>query len=99
MSNIELYTLHGCPYCATVESKLAELGLDYETHSVVGRPGNRSDVYEISGQYQVPVLVDPANGVKGMNESTRIVSYLEREYGDSDSGGGSSGGLLSSLLS
>ncbi|TKX55389.1 glutaredoxin, partial [Halorubrum sp. SP9] len=32
---LELYRLPGCPYCAKVETKLDELGLEYETHNVL----------------------------------------------------------------
>lgn len=97
MADIELYELHGCPYCAKVRRKLDELGLAYESHSVPGTRRNRDEVYAVSGQYQVPVLVDPANGVEGMNESSRIVRYLEREYGDGEVSGGT--GLVGRLLS
>ncbi|MFW5919957.1 MAG: glutaredoxin family protein [Halanaeroarchaeum sp.] len=82
MSDIELYTLSGCPYCAKVENKLEELGLDYEPHEVPRSHDDRDEVEEISGQTGVPVLVDPDHGVEGMPESDDIVAYLEETYGD-----------------
>ena len=78
---LELYSLSGCPYCAKVESKLEDLGLDYERHEVPARRANRSTVEEVSGQYGVPVLVDTEHDVTGMPESEDIVAYLERTYG------------------
>ncbi|MFD1513072.1 glutathione S-transferase N-terminal domain-containing protein [Halomarina rubra] len=81
MSNLELYELEGCPYCAKVTSKLDELGLEYESHMVPRSHGERTEVKEISGQTGVPVLVDPDHGVDGMPESDDIVEYLERTYG------------------
>lgn len=78
---LELYSRSGCPYCAKVESKLDELGLDYERHEVPRRRTNRSTVEDVSGQHGVPVLVDTENGVTGMPESDDIVAYLERTYG------------------
>ena len=78
---VELYSLTGCPYCAKVEDKLAELGVDYERHEVPRAKSQREKVKELSGQTGVPVLVDPANGISGMPESSDIVEYLERTYG------------------
>ena len=81
MSNLELYELPGCPYCAKVIDKLDELGLEYESHEVPRSHSDRTEVEEVSGQTGVPVLVDPDNGVEGMPESDDIVAYLDREYG------------------
>jgi len=78
---IELYSLTGCPYCAKVEDKLSELGVDYERHEVPRAKSQRGEVKELSGQTGVPVLVDPANDITGMPESSDIVDYLERTYG------------------
>jgi glutathione S-transferase len=78
---LELYTLPGCPYCAKVETKLEELGLDYVEHEVPGSHGERDEVRAVSGQTGVPVLVDTEHGVDGMSESDDIVAYLEETYG------------------
>jgi glutathione S-transferase len=78
---IELFSLSGCPYCATVEAKLEELGLEYERHEVPRARVKRERVQEISGQQGVPVLVDSEHGVSGMPESDDIVAYLEETYG------------------
>jgi len=78
---LELYTLQGCPYCKKVSRALADLNLSYETHDVPRSRDDRTAVYEASGQYGVPVLVDRSNGIKGMAESDDIVTYLYEEYG------------------
>lgn len=78
---LELYSLEGCPYCAKVKTKLAELDLDYEEHMVARPHSERDEVEEVSGQTGVPVLVDTDNGVGGMPESDDIVEYLEETYG------------------
>lgn len=78
---LELYRLRGCPYCAKVERKLDELGLEYEQHDVSMFKLLRSEVKGVSGQRGVPVLVDPEHGVEGMPESDDIVAYLEGTYG------------------
>ena len=80
MSNLILYELDGCPYCAKVTNKLDEIGLDYESRQVPRSHAKRDEVEEISGQTGVPVLVDEDNGVTGMPESDDIVAYLEETY-------------------
>lgn len=77
---IELYRLDGCPYCQKVESKLDELGPEYERHDVFPIRFLRSEVTAVSGQSGVPVLVDPDHAVEGMAESDQIGDYLERTY-------------------
>ncbi|QDX40399.1 glutathione S-transferase N-terminal domain-containing protein [Salarchaeum sp. JOR-1] len=80
MGTITLYNLPGCPYCAKVTDKLAELDLDYERIDVPRAHSERTEVENVSGQTGVPVLVDPENGVDGMPESDDIVEYLEKQY-------------------
>jgi glutathione S-transferase len=77
---IELYRLSGCPYCAKVEDKLDELGLEYEQHNVMPFRFLCREVKKVSGQSGVPVLVDPEHDISGMAESDDIVDYLERTY-------------------
>lgn len=84
MSNLELYELEGCPYCAKVTNKLEELDLEYESHMVPSAHAERTDVEEVSGQTGVPVLVDAEHGVEGMAESDDIVAYLEKTYGQQE---------------
>lgn len=81
-TSIELYELPGCPYCAKVKDKLAELDLEYVSHEVPRSHDERTEVEEVSGQTGVPVLVDPEHGVEGMPESDDIVDYLQQTYGD-----------------
>ena len=78
---LELYELPGCPYCAKVKRKLADLDLDYVSHEVPGTHAEREAVKAVSGQTGVPVLVDTEHGVEGLPESDDIVAYLERTYG------------------
>jgi glutathione S-transferase len=85
MANLELYELEGCPYCAKVKQKLAELDLEYESHMVPRSHAEREEVERVSGQTGVPVLVDNDNGIEGMPESDDIVAYLDRTYGDASS--------------
>ncbi|WP_049984393.1 glutathione S-transferase N-terminal domain-containing protein [Halorubrum sp. BV1] len=82
MADLTLYELDGCPYCAKVKTKLADLGVEYDSVTVPRSHGERTEVEEISGQTGVPVLVDEANGIEGMAESDDIVEYLDETYGD-----------------
>jgi len=80
MTDLELYTLPGCPYCAKVKDTLAELDLEYVEHEVPSSHAERDEVEAVSGQTGVPVLVDNEHGVEGMPESDDIVAYLEETY-------------------
>lgn len=95
--HLELYELHGCPYCAKVTRALDDLDLDYASHSVPGSRRTRDEVKAVSGQYGVPVLVDRASGIEGMAESNDIVRYLYEEYGGPEDAPPSTG-LLGRLL-
>ena len=81
MSDLILYELEGCPYCAKVKNKLADLGLEYESRTVPRSHSERTEVKAVSGQTGVPVLVDPDHDVEGMPESDDIVAYLDETYG------------------
>ncbi|MDS0296457.1 glutathione S-transferase N-terminal domain-containing protein [Halogeometricum luteum] len=85
MANLTLYELEGCPYCAKVKDKLADLDLEYDSVMVPQSHGDRTEVEEVSGQTGVPVLVDEEHGVEGMAESDDIVEYLDETYGDAAS--------------
>jgi glutathione S-transferase len=73
-----LYHVRWCPECQIVKQKLDELGLAYEDVVVPDTRPHRTQVYEISGQYYVPVLKD---GDTVLSETSDILSYLETTYG------------------
>ena len=74
---LTLYALDGCPYCEAVHDALTEDGIGYETVWTEPLHSDRNEVRRVSGQRQVPVLVDPDRGVT-MAESEHIVKYIER---------------------
>ncbi|WP_293032669.1 glutathione S-transferase N-terminal domain-containing protein [Natronococcus sp.] len=80
MSDITLYELPGCPFCAKVRTKLDELELDYDAIEVPRSHEDRTEVERVSGQTGVPVITDESQGVEGMHESDDIVEYLEETY-------------------
>ncbi|PSP67259.1 NrdH-redoxin [Halobacteriales archaeon QS_1_69_70] len=82
--SLTLYRLEGCPYCEFVVDKLEALDLEFDSVWVEGRHSRRNEVNAVSGQRQVPVIVDDDYGVT-MSESARIFEYLETTYGEADS--------------
>lgn len=75
--SITLYSLDGCPYCETVEEALEAHDVEYSTRWVEGLHSRRNEVKRVSGQRQVPVLVDDERGVT-MAESENILQYVDR---------------------
>ncbi len=71
-----LYRLEGCPYCERVVDRLEELDVAFESVWVEGMHSRRNDVKRVSGQREVPVLVDEERGIT-MAESARIMEYLD----------------------
>ncbi|WP_255196225.1 glutaredoxin family protein [Halorarius litoreus] len=81
---LTLYRLEGCPYCEFVVDELENLDLAYDSVWVEGLHSKRNIVERVSGQRQVPVIVDDEYGVT-MSQSARIIEYLQTTYGDADS--------------
>ncbi|MBI4401012.1 MAG: glutathione S-transferase N-terminal domain-containing protein [Nitrospirae bacterium] len=73
-----LYHVRWCPECAVVREKLAELGVPYKDVVVPDFRPMRKQVYEISGQYYVPVLKD---GDTVLTKTGDILAYLDQRYG------------------
>ncbi len=74
---IKLYNIDGCGYCAMVRSVLEELGLDYEKIDVPWSHLQREEVFRVSGQYTVPVMVD---GDVVLDDEFKIIDYLKSTY-------------------
>lgn len=75
---MKLYDLDSCPFCELVRDKLEELHLTYEKIPVPSSRNLRTEVFEVSGQYLVPVLVD---GDVVLDDEEKIIQYLEKTYG------------------
>jgi glutathione S-transferase len=73
---MELHQFKHSAFCEKVRLVLAVKGLGYKTVEVV--PGlGQLDVFRLSGQRQVPVLVD---GAEVIADSTEIALHLERRH-------------------
>ncbi len=74
---MKLYNIDGCGYCAMVRSVLDRLDIDYEKIDVPWAHHERRNVFEVSGQYMVPVLVDDE---VVMSDEYKIIDYLKKTY-------------------
>ena len=88
---ITVYRLQACPFCERVVRVLQERGIEYRSRFVEPLHSERDVVKRLSGKRTVPAIVDENTGVT-MSESANIVEYLERTYGDEQSGGSRTGG-------
>jgi glutathione S-transferase len=66
-----------CP-CGAVARRLKKHGLEYRTERVRRRRSNRPEIVELTKLPYVPVLVD---GDEVVNDSRRILQYLDWRYG------------------
>ena len=69
-----LYHTEWCPECAVVRNKLSEFDIEYESIIVHDVRPFRKQVYEVSGQYYVPVLID---GETVLTETGDILEHLD----------------------
>lgn len=79
---LELFEFEVCPYCRIAREAMSALSLDPVVYPCPkGGTRFREKVKDEGGRYQFPYLVDPNTGVS-MYESSEIVEYLFREYGN-----------------
>ena len=69
-----LFHVDWCPDCLVVRRKLTDLGVTYDAVVVPDSRRMRTQVYEVSGQYYVPVLKD---GDLVLTETADILTYLD----------------------
>jgi mycoredoxin len=72
---LTLYHVDWCPECAVVREKLEDLNLPYDGVIVPDFRPSRQQVFEVSGQYYVPVLRD---GETVLTETREILAYLDK---------------------
>jgi len=71
--NLILYNLDSCPECRAVREKLSEMKMAYVCVNIDPIKEKRNQVYAVSGQYGVPVLVD---GNRVLTTQDSILKYL-----------------------
>ncbi|SFR98754.1 Glutathione S-transferase, N-terminal domain [Halomicrobium zhouii] len=88
---LELYQAEGCPHSEKVRETMTDLGLSFVAHNP-RRPGDeggdvlneqvQAEMENISGEDQIPFLVDHQHGKNHLG-SDEIVDYLEDRYAGS----------------
>jgi len=71
---VTLYHTEWCPECGVVRDKLSEFDIEYESIIVPDVRLFRKQVYKVSGQYYVPVLVD---GETVLTETGDILEHID----------------------
>ncbi|MDD4602135.1 hypothetical protein SDC9_37327 [bioreactor metagenome] len=79
-TDLVLYNNEFCMECRVVREKLAEFQLSYLCVNVSLVKTERHDVYRLTRQYLVPVLID---GDKIFTARDNILEYLIERYGKS----------------
>jgi glutathione S-transferase len=74
---LTLYTTPYCFYCELVKDELERRALAYEEVAVPGVVSRREEVFRLTGQRLVPVLVDEGTAI---HESARILEHLADKY-------------------
>lgn len=79
---LTLFEMEGCPFSRKAREALSMLDIDVDVRPCPkGANHHRSLVQELTGEEEVPVLVDPNTG-QTIDESDEIVEYLFDHYGD-----------------
>lgn len=73
---LTFYHVTWCPECRLVHQKLEELGLQYQAVVVPDSRSSRKEVFDVSGQYYVPVLQD---GDTVFTDTRDILEHLDRQ--------------------
>lgn len=74
---VKLYQLQGCPYCARVRESLDAKGVDYEAIDVPKEKEKREEVFAVSAQCLVPVLLC---GKEAITDAVRIVEFIKKRF-------------------
>jgi uncharacterized protein (DUF302 family)/glutaredoxin len=81
-NRLTLYQREACPYCQIVRKKLTLLNQPFMSMPVPVKGEDRKELIEITGQQQVPALVD---GDQILTGSDKILAYLDQTYGNGES--------------
>lgn len=71
---LELYIMHGCPFCRKVLSYMERQGIEIPLRDITANPNDRSTLQNVGGKVQVPCLFIDG---EPLYESDDIIAYLE----------------------
>ncbi|HSF10885.1 MAG TPA: glutathione S-transferase N-terminal domain-containing protein [Nitrospirales bacterium] len=77
---LELYQFEECPYSTKVRKKLSEWEIDCILRNVSQDKSKRSLLWKISGQDEVPTLIDSDRDAIIAGDEKRIIQHLETYY-------------------
>lgn len=77
---LELYQFETCPYSTRVREKMSEWEIDYLLRNVSKDKSKRQRLKKVSGQRDVPTLVDSLHNVVIGGNEKKIIAYLRRHY-------------------
>ena len=74
---LELYQFEDCPYSTKVRKRLSEMEIDYILRNVSQDTSQRDRLRNISGQDEVPTLIDSDRDAIIAADEKRIIQHLE----------------------
>lgn len=77
---LELYQFEDCPYSTKVRKRLSEMEIDYILRNVSQDTSQRDRLRNISGQDEVPTLIDSDRDAIIAADEKRIIQHLENYY-------------------
>lgn len=82
-ANMSIYQYAACPFCVKTRRAIKRLGLNMELRDAKNDPQYRLELERQGGKQQVPCLrIEEPDGITWMYESSDIVAYLNRRFGD-----------------
>jgi glutaredoxin len=77
---LELYQFEACPFSAQVRAKMSEWEMDYLLRNVSKDKSRRHRLKKVSGQANVPTLIDSLRNVVIAGDEKKIIAYLRKYY-------------------
>jgi glutathione S-transferase len=74
---VTLYTTPYCPFCDRIKDELDRRAIAYEEVAVPVIRSQRKELFRLTGQRRVPVLLDDGAAI---HDSIRILAHLARKY-------------------
>jgi len=82
-ASMSIYQYAACPFCVKTRRAIKRLGLNMELRDAKNDPQYRLELEQQGGKQQVPCLrIEEPDGITWMYESSDIVAYLNRRFGD-----------------
>ena len=77
---LELYQFEECEYSTQVRLKMSEWEIDYILRNVAKDKSKRPRLQNVSGQHDVPTLIDSWRNVVISGDEKKIIDYLHTYY-------------------